>query len=384
MAESILDWLDAEEGAQDIYSLLGHSRFDPDQKGIKASINKATRELLPYQSHNNNAVAQRAMRLLTELGGAEIVVGDDEKLREHHKQIVDMLYDDYAAQNGDDVEQWNRDDVRKWLQKDAAVHKASVDSTLEMLCPAPVEDEEDVVDIEELEEEAQAERVAKKKRALAKRKKAIEKRKQAAEERKVREAERKKKKQADRLEDMLESLGVRPQNADWRLRSTKKSRAERRAGGGRKGKGKGKPTPRGRATRGRRHQQASPMKMPMIIVGSVLVVGLVALWVIFGGGQPDPAVVKITLSPPDATVTVYHIVDPDDTTKNVALGEEDGVTIKVVGEVHTVTFVGAKEEETYKVMCTHEKHIENGFTWTPRPRSTLEQDLKLPPKKGGE
>lgn len=381
MAESILDWLDAEEGAQDIYSLLGHSRFDPDQKGIKASISKATRELLPYQSHNNNNVAQRAMRLLTELGGAEIVVGDDEKLREHHKQIVDMLYDDYAAINGDDVEKWNRDDVRNWLRKEAAVHKASVDSTLEMLCPAPVEDEEDLVDIEELEEEAQAERIAKKKRELAKRKKAIEKRKQAAEQRKIAEAERKKKKQADRLEDMLESLGVRPQNADWRLRATKKSRAERRSGGK---KGKGKSTPRGRATRGRRHQQSSPKKLPLIIGGSLLVVGVVALWLIFGGGQPDPAVVKITLSPADATVTVYHVVDPDDTTKNRALGEEDGVTIKVVEDVHTVSFVGAKEEETYKVMCTHEKHIENGFTWTPRPRSLLEQPIKLPPKKGGE
>ncbi len=379
MADSILDWLDAEEGPQDIYSLLGCPRFDPDQKGLKDSISKASRELLPYQSHNNNAVAQKAMRLLTELGGAEIVVGDPEKLKEHDKQIVDLLYDDYARQHGDDVESWNRDDLKSWLANTAVVHKRAVESTLELLCPAPVEEvvEVEVIDDGEDEQAEATRRAEAKKRALAKRKKAIQKRKQAAAERKKRDAERKKKKQSDRLEDILEELGVRPQNADWRMRSTRKSRKERRSGKGRGKKGNV------RGQRGRRHQKSGSM-VPLIVIGGVLVVGLIALWLIFGGAKQDPAVVKVTLDPADATLTVYHVVDPDDRTQDVELGEAEGVTIDVVEDLHTVTFVGFDEANSYQVIARHPKHIEHGFGWSPKPRSTLEQELKLPPKKGGE
>ncbi|MDA1016308.1 MAG: hypothetical protein O3A00_17855, partial [Planctomycetota bacterium] len=368
MADSILDWLDAAEGPQDIYELLGFERFDPDRKRIKEAVAKGTRELLPYQSHNNNKVAQKAMQLLMELGGAEIVISDPEKLQEHDKQVVDLLYDQYAEQNGDDVDSWDRNQLGSWLAKNGRIHASAVDATLEILCPAPVAAEA------EQEEDDEAERIAQRKRALAKRKKAIERRRIAAEERKKQLAKQKTKRAEMRLEQMLESMGVRPQTAEGRFRATRRAREERRGQRG-KGKGKGKSAKsskestrpvRGRGGRGRA-QQADSTKWVIIGAGAVLVIGLGLMLFVFRA-KPAAATVKITLDPADAVVTVVHVVDPDDSTKNQLLGEDDGVTITKAGNTQTVSFVGADSDAVYEVMARHEKHIENGFKWKPVPK----------------
>ena len=383
MADSILDWLDAEEGPQDIYDLLGFSRFDPDRSRIQDSVRQATRDLLPYQSHNNNKVAQKAMQLLTELGGAEIVISDQDKLKEHDQQVVDLLYDQYVEQHGENVDSWDRDSLRDWLSEQGRIHTSAINGTLEILCPAPV-------DAEEVNDEA--ERIAERKRALIRRKKAIERRKQAAEERKKQLAKQKTARREMRLEQMLESMGVRPQTAEGRFRATRRAREERRSQRGRgKTKGKGKAAKeasrpvRGQGGRGRgRARQQDPTTWVLVGAGSVLAIGLGLMWFFFRG-QPDPATVKIILSPPDAVITVVHVVDPDDRRKDKELGEADGVTITKAGDAQIVSFVGADLEAHYEVIAKHEKFIEWGFRWTkPSPKSNLEQELKLAPKKGGE
>ncbi|MEO1995403.1 MAG: hypothetical protein ABGZ17_09020 [Planctomycetaceae bacterium] len=136
MADQILEWLERAHHPGDIYELLGKRRFDPNVAALQTAVSEATREILPYQGHSDSAKAQRAMRLLTDLGGADTVLADAEKVKKHDVQILDYLFDEYASEHGQDTQKWDQTQLRNWLTKSWDVHPDSLDKVLEQLCPA--------------------------------------------------------------------------------------------------------------------------------------------------------------------------------------------------------------------------------------------------------
>ena len=139
MADQILEWLERAHHPGDIYELLGKQRFDPNVAGLQSAVANATREIMPYQGHSDSGKAQRAMRLLTDLGGADTVLADPEKLKKHDVQILDYLFDEYAADHGQDPQKWDQKQLTTWLKKSWDVHLDSLQNVVEQLCPATPE-----------------------------------------------------------------------------------------------------------------------------------------------------------------------------------------------------------------------------------------------------
>jgi len=135
MADQILEWLERAHHPGDIYELLGRRRFDPNVVSLQSAVSEATREILPYQGHSDSAKAQRAMRLLTDLGGADTVLADAERVKKHDLQILDYLFDEYAAEHGPDPQKWDQKHLRQWLMKAWDVHPDSLAKVVEQLCP---------------------------------------------------------------------------------------------------------------------------------------------------------------------------------------------------------------------------------------------------------
>jgi len=135
MADQILDWLERAHHPGDIYELLGRQRFDPNVAALRTAVSEATREILPYQGHSDSSKAQRAMRLLTDLGGADTVLADADRIKKHDLQILDYLFDEYSADNGPDPQKWDHKQLRQWLAKTWDVHPDSLAKVVEQLCP---------------------------------------------------------------------------------------------------------------------------------------------------------------------------------------------------------------------------------------------------------
>jgi hypothetical protein len=140
MADQILEWLERAHHPGDIYELLGKRRFDPNVAALQTAVSNATREILPYQGHSDSAKAQRAMRLLTDLGGADTVLADAEKVKKHDVQILDYLFDEFAAEYGQDTQKWDQNRLRIWLTKSWDVHPDALDKVLEQLCPTAADE----------------------------------------------------------------------------------------------------------------------------------------------------------------------------------------------------------------------------------------------------
>ncbi|NQT15868.1 MAG: hypothetical protein HQ582_24140 [Planctomycetes bacterium] len=88
MKTGIQDWLNRDARPADLYELLGRERFDPDRQGLLAAVRAAYAELHPFENHKDPKVARRAVELLGELGRAEDVFSDSEKLRAYHESIL--------------------------------------------------------------------------------------------------------------------------------------------------------------------------------------------------------------------------------------------------------------------------------------------------------
>lgn len=127
----IASWLDREE-LPDFYCLLGRPRLDPDVDGLELAIHAATRELLPYQNHADAAKAQRAMRLMFELGRAEDLLADPRRLDEFNEKLtLELLVACRAHFNGQT--QWREGAVSEWLESACGVHPSASRKTAALL-----------------------------------------------------------------------------------------------------------------------------------------------------------------------------------------------------------------------------------------------------------
>jgi tetratricopeptide (TPR) repeat protein len=92
----ISDWLRRDTMPRNHYELLGHPLLDPDRDALLASLRKANRELLDYQSHDDRAVAARAMGLITELGRTRGIFEDRAKHQAYDDGLIVALREEFA------------------------------------------------------------------------------------------------------------------------------------------------------------------------------------------------------------------------------------------------------------------------------------------------
>ena len=135
MGMTIRDWLEMERQPADVYELLGRLRFDPDRQQLLAAVRSAYAELLPYQNHADPKIAQRAIELQRELGNAENILSNPEKLRAHHKTIVNNIHEAYAKAKGGG-EDWSQQRLQFWLSQDQRVHATRAEMIARFLLPA--------------------------------------------------------------------------------------------------------------------------------------------------------------------------------------------------------------------------------------------------------
>ena len=121
MSHSIAKWLEQDD-LPDLYRLLGKPRLDPDIAGLEAAIHAATRELLPYQNHADTAKAQRAMRLLFELGRVEDLLADPRRFGEFNQKLTADLLDRCREHFGESAASWRPEQIQFWLETDCGVH----------------------------------------------------------------------------------------------------------------------------------------------------------------------------------------------------------------------------------------------------------------------
>lgn len=360
----IAEWLERDREPLDIYELLGKKRLDPDMDGLKAAISEATREILPYQSHADPKIAQRAMRLLTDLGGADLVVADPEKIEQHNRQVLDMLFDEYAAEHGDDVAAWDWNDLKRWLLRDKIVHPLTIEDTLAALCPraqlrvvrpadAAASSGRSASDaLEEPEAYDSAETEAPRRRS---RSRTGSRRRRSGSSRSTRSSARRsssrRHRHYDGFSDMLDELGVEPR------RSTRRSRRGRR---GRSSQAYG--SQRVRYT----YSSTAPpwFKISVVVIGVILAAAI--LWSVFGPQKDRSGKLILTVSPPSARARVS--VNRDD------------VTIEEQGDRWIVTIHNAElvpEDERVTVTVSAEGYTERTLDWGPQPRQTSEQNVTL-------
>lgn len=313
----IIDWLETEDQPRDLYHLLCAKRFDPDTAGLRQAISKVSRDLLPYQGHANPEVAKSAMRLLTELGGADMILGNDEKLRDHNCHVAEMLLDDFLDHKQIEIDDVKRKEFASWLVSNAGVHpdavKTVIQDWLQESLPKP------------------APKTAP--RATAQKKSPAPQRKP-----------RKRRKRQD-LEDLFDDLGVsQPRRKRPSSRGSSGRSQSSRGGRGRKKK-----------------QQAFPIWIPLTAGGVILL--LIILVVALSGGDESG---KVTV-----------IVDPAD---SVVTTDFEGARVESNGETHQIIVEDARlAEDGIQVSVEKEGFITGGFRWVPQPgQETVEPvEIKL-------
>ena len=135
MSTTIQDWLETERQPADVYELLGRLRFDPDRQQLLAAVRSAYAELLPYQNHADPKIAQRAIELQRELGNAESILSNPDKLRALHKTIVNNVRKAYAKAKGGG-EDWSRQRLQLWLSQEQRVNATRAEMIASFLLPA--------------------------------------------------------------------------------------------------------------------------------------------------------------------------------------------------------------------------------------------------------
>ncbi len=118
---AIRDWLKTERQPADLYDLLGRRRFDPHREELLEGVRTAYADLLPYQNHADPQVAARAVKLQRELGRAEDILSDPQKIEAHHGKIVASFREAYGAICGDPSVPWSLDGVQEWLEAEGNV-----------------------------------------------------------------------------------------------------------------------------------------------------------------------------------------------------------------------------------------------------------------------
>ncbi|MCI0460527.1 MAG: hypothetical protein L0Z62_26535 [Gemmataceae bacterium] len=98
------------------------------------AIQDANRELLYYQNHADPAVAQRAMRLLAEVGRASRTFEDPSRLQAYNGELAQRLRQEFAQQYGESPFGWDQQAVRRWLLREQEAHPDSMPQLLEAIC----------------------------------------------------------------------------------------------------------------------------------------------------------------------------------------------------------------------------------------------------------
>lgn len=111
MKPGISHWLRTPSLPANLYELLGHPLLDPDREAMLQSLRTANRELLDYQSHDDSAIAKRAMALITELGRARGILEDRSKHQAYDEELIAGIRREFAqARVGGDS------DLAAWLR----------------------------------------------------------------------------------------------------------------------------------------------------------------------------------------------------------------------------------------------------------------------------
>ena len=314
----ILDWLKKDEHPQDLYDLLCTKRFDPDTAGLRKAISQVSRDLLPYQGHADPEVARNAMKLLTDLGGADMILGSDEKLRDHNCHVAENLLDEYLEQSGIDIDDVQRKQFATWMVNNADVHpdavKTAVQDWLKESLPAPAP-------------------------------KATAAQKGAPKKAVTRKPRPKRRKRRQDLDDLFDDLGV------TRGRDRHPSRRGRT----------GSRSSSGRSGRGRKKKQSMPMWIPIAGGAGALLVIVIFAMAIFGGGDKSG---KVTV-----------IVDPKDA---VVTTDFEGAKVESNGDQHVITVEDAEAaKDGIQVSVNQDGFLTGGFRWVPQPGQETDEPVNV-------
>ena len=126
VSDTILSWLDGSKKPKNCYELLNQSLFEPDLELLGSAVASCSRRLLPYQSHEDREIARRAMRLITDLGAADVLISRPQTLMLHNEQIAEQLLERYKLETGLDSSDWDRNVVAQWLIDNHGAHPTGV------------------------------------------------------------------------------------------------------------------------------------------------------------------------------------------------------------------------------------------------------------------
>ncbi len=117
MSTGIRDWLETDRRPAHLYELLGRPLFDPHRESLLAAVRAAYAELHPFENHPDGTTARRAMELLGQLGRAEVVLSDAEKLQSYHESILVELREAWNRAQSDPDDPASPVQLRSWLER---------------------------------------------------------------------------------------------------------------------------------------------------------------------------------------------------------------------------------------------------------------------------
>lgn len=330
----ITEYLERTDQPRDLYELLFAQRFDPDVEALRKTISQASRELLPYQGHADPQKAKEAMRLMTDLGAADTILSNEEKLRDHNCQVAENLLDDYLDHEQIEIDDVNHRKLAQWLVASANVHEDAVKTV-----------------VQDWLKESLPEPAAPKK---------------AGPKPKPKRPPRRRPRKRRRLDELFDDVGAERGGRGRRPARRARGGPARPTRGGPARPARGGPARGGRGPQRGRRKSARPPWLPFAIGGGALF-GLILLIVIY----------KL-IFPTDYSATITFTVDPPDSSVET---DVEGTTVNSDGDQRHVTIADARGmEESVQVSVLKEGYVTGGFRWTPEPgkSSTLEQVVKLP------
>lgn len=115
MEQRYSSWLTADRLPHDFYELLGERRLTPEHAKLEVAVRQATRDIFPYQNHSTKEVAQRAVKLLHQLGEAKSLLENPARLAEYQRSMFARLKEEYARIVRGEPASWDPLGVRNWL-----------------------------------------------------------------------------------------------------------------------------------------------------------------------------------------------------------------------------------------------------------------------------
>ncbi|MCY2987326.1 MAG: hypothetical protein NTY19_05600, partial [Planctomycetota bacterium] len=113
--QRLLTWIKAGTTPTDLYQLVGRPLYHRNRADLLNAARACNRPLHSLQNHADNALAERAIQLQTQVAEALVTFSDEQKWRDYDARLARQLGEQYATQFGRDVSRWQPANLERWL-----------------------------------------------------------------------------------------------------------------------------------------------------------------------------------------------------------------------------------------------------------------------------